>query len=112
MRIGPSSLASCSAARRKCDRNNRAGESSGSPSAPWPIVTGGKGRTHAGECRIRMFARGSGTEGEVDRAGVRRVQRELCAVRAGHCRHQPVLFGEPLHERTEFVGILVELRVE
>ena len=30
-----------------------------------------------------MFARGSGTDGEVGKTGVRRVQRELCGARYG-----------------------------
>jgi len=34
--------------------------------------------TDAGECRISVVARGRGTDGEVGKAGVRRVQRELC----------------------------------
>jgi hypothetical protein len=40
-------------------------------------VVSRQGDADAGECRIRMVARGSGTDGEVGKAGVRRVQREL-----------------------------------
>ena len=42
-------------------------------------LTGGGAHSEGGErdVRITLFARGSGTDGEVGRAGVRRVQREL-----------------------------------
>jgi hypothetical protein len=36
-----------------------------------------QGAADAGECRISLVARGSGTDGEVGEAGVRRVEREL-----------------------------------
>ena len=36
-----------------------------------------QGAADAGECRVRMVAHGRGTDGEVGKAGVRRVQREL-----------------------------------
>ncbi len=44
-------------------------------------VVSRQGSTDAGECRIRVFARGSGTDGEVGKTGVRRVQRELASAR-------------------------------
>ena len=46
-------------------------------------VVSRQGATDAGECRISLVARGRGTDGEVGRAGVRRVQRELDSVTTG-----------------------------